>query len=143
MTLEELMVSNPDPRELKRALVIKMRLQGMKHREIRGILPVHSSYISRWEKKYQEGGVENIRLGHKGSQGLLNKKDRLAVIQWIEQKSERGLWEVIDHLENCYGVVYRSMQSYYDLLKTSGMSWQKGKKKVPDMMNRWYVSTTK
>ncbi len=57
MTLEELIASNPDPRELKRALVVKMRIQGMKHREVRAILSVHSSYLSRWEKKYPTEGV--------------------------------------------------------------------------------------
>ena len=62
MSLEELIASNPDPKELKRALAVKMRLPGMKHREIQQVLAVHSSYISRWEKKYIEGGVEQIRL---------------------------------------------------------------------------------
>ena len=90
MTLEELIASNPDPRELKRALGVKMRLQGMKHREIQDLLRVHSSYISRWEKKYKEGGVEKIRLGHKGSKGYLEPQKRLAVIEWIGQKSERN-----------------------------------------------------
>ena len=34
MTLEELIASNLDPRELKRALAIKIRIQGHKHRLI-------------------------------------------------------------------------------------------------------------
>lgn len=160
MTLEELIKSNPDPRELKRALAVKMRLQGMKHREIQQVLAVHSSYISRWEKKFQEGGVEKIRLGHKGSKGYLDETKRIAVTEWIRQKSERNLWEVIDHLESSYGIIYRSMQSYYQLLKSAGMSWQKGRKsgcdpapptgarerapsKVPAMMNLWCRSTIK
>ena len=67
MTLEELIASQPDPRELKRALTVKMRIQGMKHREIQEILEVHSSYISRWSKSYQEQGIEGILLKHKGS----------------------------------------------------------------------------
>ena len=143
MTLEELIASNPDPRELKRALVVKMRLQGMKHREIQALLGVHSSYVSRWEKKYREGGVKKIRLGHKGSEGYLNEEQRIAVIEWIRQKGERNLWEVIEYLEKSCGVIYRSMQSYYQLLKSAGMSWQKGRKKVPAMMNLWCRSTTK
>lgn len=47
MTLEKLIASNPDPRELKRALAVKMRIQGLKHREIQPVLGVQSSYISR------------------------------------------------------------------------------------------------
>ena len=54
MDLEEFIASNPDPRELKRAIVVKMRIEGLKHREIGTILGVQSSYISPWEKRYRE-----------------------------------------------------------------------------------------
>ena len=137
MTLEELIASNPDPRELKRALAVKMRIQGHKHREIQLVLGVHSSYISRWESRYQEQGVAGLRLKYRGSEGYLSSQQRLAVIEWIGQKTQRTLWEVIDHIENSYDVVYRSMQSYYELLQSAGMSWHQGVKKVPDTMNLW------
>ena len=42
MTLEELIASQPDPRELKRALAVKMRIHGMKHREIQEVLGVQA-----------------------------------------------------------------------------------------------------
>ena len=64
-----------------------MRLQGMKHREIQALLGVHSSYVSRWEKKYREGGVKKNSFGDtKGSEGYLNEEQRIAVIEWIRQK---------------------------------------------------------
>jgi transposase len=122
MTLEELIASQPDPRELKRALVVKRRIQGMKHREIQAILGVYSSYISRWEKSYREQEIEGIRLKYKGSNGYLNQTERMAVIDSIEQKTQRTLWKVIEHIEQRYRVVYCSRQSYYDLLKSVGMS---------------------
>ena len=143
MTLEELIASQPDPRELKRALAVKMRVKGMKHREIQEILGVHSSYISRWSKSYQEQGIEGILLKHKGSCGYLSQEERVIVKKWIRQKRQRTLWDVIEHIEQNYKVVYRSMQSYYDLLKSAGMSWHKGRKKVPDTMNLWYSNITK
>ena len=160
MTLEELIASNPDPRELKRALAVKMRMQGLKHREIQPVLGVHSSYISRWESRYREQGVAGLRLGHQGSSGYLSETQRQAVIDWIKQTPQRTLWEVIDYIEYSYGVVYRSLQSYYELLKSAGMSWHQGRKadatqpslhggwnahqaKVPDLMNLWCSSTTK
>lgn len=46
MTLEEFIASNRDPRELKRAIAVKMRIQGLKHREIQAVLGVQSSYIA-------------------------------------------------------------------------------------------------
>lgn len=143
MTLEELIASNPNPRELKRALAVKMRIQGLKHREIQAVLGVQSSYISRWEKRYRENCVAGLRLGHKGSSGYLSDSQRQAVVEWIQQKIQRTLWELIDHIEQCYGVVYRSLQSYYELLKSAGMSWHQGRKKVPSMMNLWCKSTIK
>ena len=42
MTLEELIASNPDLKELKRALAVKMRIQIVKHREIQPVLGVYS-----------------------------------------------------------------------------------------------------
>ena len=143
MTLEELIESNPDPRELKRALAVKMRLEKLKHRQIQVILGVSSNYISRWESRYREQGVEGLRLAHKGSQGYLSEEQRHAVIDWIAQKSQRTLWEVIEHIELSYGVSYRSLQSYYELLKSAGMSWHQGQKKVPNMMNLWCSDTTR
>ena len=142
MTLEELIDSQPDSRELKRALVVKMRIKGMNHREIE-ILGVHSSYISRWSKSYREQGIKGIRIKHKGSSGYLNQKERTAVKNWIREKKQRTLWDVIEHVEQKYKIVYRSMQSYYDLLKGAGMSWHRRRKKVPDTISLWYSSTTK
>ena len=57
MTLAKLIASNPDPREVKRALAVRMRIQGLKHREIQPILGIHSSYISRCKKRNREQGV--------------------------------------------------------------------------------------
>ena len=143
MTLDEFIASNPDPRELKRALAVKMRLQGMKHKQIQPVLGVASSYISRWEKCYRADGVPGLRLAHKGSTGYLNESQRAAVVSWIGQKSQRTLWELIDYIEQEYQVLYRSLESYYALLKAAGMSWHKGQKKAPSTMSLWCKSAPK
>ena len=129
MTLEEFIASNPDARELKRALAVKMRLEGMKHKQIQPVLGVVSSFISHWEKRYQEDGVAGLRLAHKGSCGYLSQSQRAAVIHWIQEKSQRSLWEVIEYIEQEYDVLYRSLESYYALLRQAGMSWHQGQKK--------------
>jgi transposase len=140
MTLDEFIASNPDPRELKRALAVKMRLEGMKHKQIQPILGVVSSFISHWEKCYREQGVPGLRLAYQGSRGYLSKTQRAAVVDWIQEKSQRGLWEVIDYIEQEYDVLYRSFDSYYALLKQAGMSWQKGQKKIPNKTNLWFMN---
>jgi putative transposase len=143
MTLEEMIAVASEPRELKRALAVKMRLQGLKHHQIQPILGVHSSYISRWESRYKQEGVAGLRSKYKGSTGYLTQAQRQEVMDWIQQENQRRLWELIDYLEKHYRVVYSSLQSYYDLLKQAGMSWHRGKKKVPDTMTQWYKNTTK
>jgi hypothetical protein len=55
--LTELIESNPDSRELKRAVAVQMYLSGLKHREIQGILSVSSGFISKWTQLYDLGGV--------------------------------------------------------------------------------------
>ena len=143
MTLDEFIASNPEPRELKRALAVKMRSEQMKHRQIQPVLGVSSNYISRWEQRYREQGVDGLKLAHKGSQGYLSEDQRQAVIAWIAQENQRNLWDVIEQIESSYGVRYRSLQSYYDLLKSAGMSWHQGQKKAPNTMNLWCSDTTR
>jgi putative transposase len=46
--LTEFIQSNPDPRELKRAITVSMQLKGYKHREIQESLSVSSGFISKW-----------------------------------------------------------------------------------------------
>lgn len=143
MTIKEFIASNPDPRELKRALAVNMRLEGMKHKDIQAVLGVASSYISRWEQGYREHGVGGLRLGHKGSTGYLDESQRDAVLCWIQSESQRTLWELIDYIEQEYHVHYRSLESYYTLLKRAGMSWQKGQKKAPNTTSLWCKSEPK
>ena len=143
MTLEELIASNSEARELKRASALKMRCQGMKHHQIQPILGVHSSYISRWESRYRQQGVAGLHSKYKGSKGYLTQAQRQQVKDWIKQEKQRTLWEVIDDLEKQYGRRYSSLQSYYDLLKQAGMSWHRGKKKVPNTMTQWCKNTTR
>jgi len=129
MELAEFIASNPDPRELKRAIAVQMRLQGFKHAQIQPVLGIRSSTISEWEQRYRSDGVEGLRLGYRGSAGYLSSEARAAVIAWIQQEKQRELWEVIDYIAETYGVTYSSLQSYYEILKAAGMSWQKGQKK--------------
>jgi putative transposase len=60
--LEAFIETNPDPRELKRALAVKMTLQSYKHREIIKILQVSSGFISKWKQEYIISGVKALKL---------------------------------------------------------------------------------
>jgi putative transposase len=129
--LTEMIESNPDPRELKRALAVQMFLAGMKHREIQAILSVSSGFISKWTQLYELGGVPLLKLGHRGSTGYLTAAQREQVIGWIKTQQYWHLPELQAHLENEYDVVFQSKQSYYDLFTAAGLSWKKSQKRNP------------
>lgn len=129
--LNELLQSNPDPRELKRAVAVKMFLQGYKHREIQGIIGVSSGFISKWTHRYQQMGVSALRLAYSGSVGYLEPEKRQAVITWLKTKNYWNLAELQHYIEDEYGVVFDSKQSYYTLFEQAGISWKKTQKHNP------------
>jgi len=129
--LNELIQSNPDARELKRAVAVEMFLQGYKHREIQGILSVSSGFISKWTQRYKQMGVSALRLSYPGSVGYLEPEQRQAVIAWLETKNYWNLAELQGHIQDEYDVVFDSKQSYYTLFKQAGISWQKTQKRNP------------
>lgn len=129
--LSQFIQENPDPRELKRALAVQMVRQDYRHREIQGVLQVSSGFISKWTQAFKQQGFEGLRLQHKGSAGYLDTKQRLAVLEWLEQKNYWDLQELQAYLEDSYRVVFRSLQSYYELFHAAGISWKKTQKRNP------------
>ena len=65
------------------------------------------------------------------SQSYLSAESREEIIRYIEECEHISTEELRDHIEKKYGVVYKSEQSYYDLLKAGGKSRNKSQKKNP------------
>jgi putative transposase len=74
----------------------------MKHREISAVLGVRSSYISKWEKRYSEQGVEGLKLAYKG---YLTSLEKTKIVEWIGEKSQRTLLEVVNYIEKEYNAL--------------------------------------
>lgn len=129
--LNEFIQSNPDPRELKRAVAVQMFLQGYKHREIQAILGVSSGFISKWTRLYEQFGVSGLRLGYQGSVGYREPEQRQAVITWLQTKNYWNLAELQGQIQDGYDVVFDSKQSYYTLFEQAGISWKKTQKRNP------------
>ena len=123
--------SNPDPRELKRALAVCMAIEGYKHREIIKILQVSSGFISKWKQEYILNGIEGLKLKHKGSRGYLSQSERQQVLRWLENKSEWNLNELEYYIAVEFEVTFAAPSSYYDLFHEAGISWKKSQKKNP------------
>ena len=64
--------SNPDPRELKRALAVKMVKQGQNYCQIRDVLGVSVGFTSKYLQKFEREGIEGLKLKHKGKEWLLD-----------------------------------------------------------------------
>lgn len=129
--LTEFIQGNPDPRELKRALAVQMVLQDYTYFAIRDVLQVSIGFISKWRRVYETQGVAGLVLQHQGSVGYLDSEQRQAVINWLKAKNYWNLSELQQQLEEDYGVVFASKQSYYELFSAAGISWKKTQKRNP------------
>jgi transposase len=129
--LTEFIQSNPDPRELKRALAVQMVLQGYTYFAIRDVLQVSVGFISKWKQVFHEHGVTRLALQHQGSVGYLDSHQRQTVIAWLKQKHYWNLSELHQYIKNTYAVEFASNQSYYDLFAEAGLSWKKTQKRNP------------
>jgi putative transposase len=58
--------SNPDPREIKRALATKLALSGWSCQAISDLLQVSNGFVSKWKKRYKESGIDVLRLSYNG-----------------------------------------------------------------------------
>jgi putative transposase len=123
--------SNPDARELKRALAVQMVQQQHKHRQIQLVLQVCSGFISKWNRHYKQHGIEGLRLRHQGSQSYFTSEHRQQVLAWLKEKNYWNLEELQTHLEVDYDVVFQSKQSYYDLFAQAGISWKRTQRSNP------------
>jgi transposase len=129
--LEEFIASNPEPRELKRALAVQMRLQGYRYQDIQDLLQVSAGFVRDWSVAFEHKGIAGLRLAYQGALPYLDAKQRQAVVDWLKQKNYWHLPELQKHLEESYGIMFQSKQSYYDLFHEAGISWKKSQSSNP------------
>ncbi len=123
--------SNPDSREIKRALAVQMVLKGYLYRQIAEILSVSDSFVSKWWLVFESVGVTGLQLSYQGSKGYLNAEQRQAVINWLQQKNYWNLAQLQQHIFDIYCIKFKSRQSYYELFAVAGISWKKTQKCNP------------
>lgn len=123
--------TNPEARELQRALAVKMALQGEAYAKITKVLGMHKSCITTWKQKFEAQGLNGIKLGYQGAKSYLTLEQRAEVITWLKTRRYWNLDELVTYLDEHYGVIYQSRQSYYKLLSSAGISWKKSQKVNP------------
>ncbi len=124
-TLNDFINSNPDPRELKRVLAVKMEKENYPHQAICELLNVTAGFVSKWKKIYGEQGVAGLKLGYAGLQPYLTNEQKQDVLNWLSEYKDWNLWKLEAYIENKFGVKFKSKQSYYALFEEAGISWKK------------------
>jgi putative transposase len=130
-SLESFIKSDIDARELKRAVAVKMAIEGHPHKLISQLLGVGKDFVGDWKKNFKANGIEGIKLGYKGSKKYLTPEQTVEISEWLRNRQYWHLDELINHLDNQYGIVYKSKQSYYDLFDLANISWKKSQKINP------------
>ena len=129
--LDEIINGATDVREVKRAMSVKMERSGITPAQICQLLNVSPQYVSKWKGQYETEGAAALRLGHRGSESYLSGEQREEVVQWVEAHETLSVEAVRDHIEERYGILYQSKQSYYELLEAGGMSYHRSEKANP------------
>jgi putative transposase len=122
LNLEDI-INSSEGREIKRAIAVKMTIQGFKTKDICDLLEVSDSFVSKWKTIYENEGADGLKLHYRGSAGFLTEQQRDTILFYLKDKTHYSVEALRDLIEHWYGVVYQSKQSYYDLLKDAGLSW--------------------
>ena len=123
--LDDFINQKKESKEIKIALAVKMILSGKSYREIKELLNVSHSFISEWKNQAMFHGVESLKLQDKGTQGYLKAVEKEQIIEWMRAQVYLKLSVLQKYLKKPYDVVFDILQSYYNLLKEAGITWQK------------------
>jgi len=124
-SLIQLIQSNPDSRVMKRALAVKLVLEGYKYDAVRQILSVSCGFISKWKAAFESNGIEGLSLGYKGGKGYLSNEEVEEVVDWLISQQQWDISTLEVYLLEKYEVTFKSRQSYYHLINKARMNWQK------------------
>lgn len=124
------------PSELRWMQAVRLFGSGMDVEQVMEVTGLSERTIQRQAARYREAGVAGLRerrLG--GNRALLTDEQRTEIAEKLHQYrpvdlkvSERTYWTVSDLavvVEQWYGVVYKALDGYYDLLHASGFSLQR------------------
>lgn len=129
--LTEFISGNPESRELKRALAVKMALESQPYAQIAELLGINKSGITYWKQRFVAQGLEGIKLGYQGSKSYLTEEQKAEVISWLRTRDSWDLQELVTYIDEHHEVVYASKQSYYALFSEANISWKKSQKSNP------------
>jgi putative transposase len=108
-----------------------MSQQNYPYRQIQQTLQVSLGFISKWNHVYDNQGVDGLRLAYAGSQGYLTASQKQEILKALNSQDTWQIEEVMELIEDRYGIVFQSKQSYYALLHQAKLSWKKSQATHP------------
>lgn len=129
--LQEFVSNKRDVREWKRGEAVRLRLLGLNYQAIKQRLGVSTSFSTQSQRKYKDRGLAGLKLEYKGSNTYLTDEEKAEIMLWLAPRARRNISELERHLIETYDVVFLSRESYYQLLRSSHLSWQKGNRENP------------
>lgn len=112
-SLNEFIQNNPDPRELKRALAVKMVEQNYNYAQISELLGVSLGFIRNYRQQFLNHGIEGLRLKYQGSKGYLSSQQKQDLIDWLQQQD---YWQLSELRASDRSRVWRSFCQFTKLL---------------------------
>jgi transposase len=129
-SLDELIARSGKTTEVLRALSGKNDLAGMPRNQIAQVLGCSVSFVSKWRLIYDECGADGLISLHQGGspRAFLTPAEKQQVFGHLLSQPGASVSQLRQHLQTCYGVVYRSDRSCYVLLHQAGLSRHKSQK---------------
>jgi putative transposase len=134
--LEAFLATVRDAREYKRALVVQLCERGQRAADVARLLQVSEAFVSTCRKRYAADGVASFTLGYRGGTSFLSADERADALTWIADQKRPTVRVVRTYLQETFGVVYESRQSYYALLKEAGLSHKQIQARNPKKTRR-------
>lgn len=129
--LQTFLAEHGDSREYRRGLAVKLTLQGYLYATICELLDVTPGFVSQAKTAYETRGVDGLRLKYQGGQPFLTDDQRQAVIAWLKAQQIWSVELLRSYIETTYAVVYKSNQSYYELLAEAGITYKRAQARNP------------
>ena len=129
--LSAFLAEKRDSREYRRALAVKLALQGYLYETICDMLDVTPGFVSQAKRAYETQGTAGLTLKYQGAQPYLSASERQAVIEWLKKEQDWSVERLSDYIETSYGVVFQSRQSYYQLLADAGITYKQAQRANP------------
>ena len=120
-----------DSREYRRALAVKLALQGYLYETICDMLDTSPGFVSQSKKAYETHGTAGLALKYRGSRPFLSPPERQSVIEWLNSQQQWSVERLETYIETTYNVIFQSRQSYYQLLEDAGITYKRVQRANP------------